>query len=170
MLCRLRVRRSLGGIFHQGYVAYFFLSLFEVVYRDLTSVWAQTVVGINSWVAHANRDVYGEDADTFRPERWLEDEDVVRKRESYFMVVSCNVFDTTKGLWLTSCDGQFGQGSRTCIGKNISIMELSKAIPEIIRSFDFVPNTPSGEPEWKTENVWFVKTRDFYCKVRKRDD
>lgn len=46
-------------------------------------------------------------------------------------------------------------------------MEMSKVIPQIVRHYDFIPDTVSGEPEWKTENVWFVKTRDFYCKVRK---
>ncbi|VUC25700.1 unnamed protein product [Clonostachys rosea] len=106
-----------------------------------------TVVGINSWVAHANQDVYGADANIFRPERWLEDSELVKRRESYFMT--------------------FGQGSRTCIGKNISMMEMSKVIPQIVRHYDLLPQTASGNPEWNTENVWFVKTRDFYCKVRK---
>jgi hypothetical protein len=46
-------------------------------------------------------------------------------------------------------------------------MELSKAIPQIVRHFDLVPDTLSGSPEWSTENVWFVKTKDFNCKVRK---
>ena len=31
-----------------------------------------TIVGFNPWVILHNRDVYGEDADVFRPERWLE--------------------------------------------------------------------------------------------------
>ncbi|KAK4098563.1 cytochrome P450 [Parathielavia hyrcaniae] len=62
-----------------------------------------TVMGINSWAAHANRHVFGEDADIFRPERWLnEDEDVVRKREAYFMAVS-PTFDMIKAPWLTGC-------------------------------------------------------------------
>lgn len=30
-----------------------------------------TIVGINSWVMHANTQVYGADAHVFRPERWL---------------------------------------------------------------------------------------------------
>ncbi|KAJ4152431.1 hypothetical protein NW754_004226 [Fusarium falciforme] len=107
-----------------------------------------TIVGINSWVAHANPDVFGPDVDIFRPERWLEEEEVAKKRDVYFMA--------------------FGQGSRTCIGKNISIMELSKVLPQVIRHFNFVPDTSSGKPECKTENVWFVKIRGFYCKVRKR--
>jgi cytochrome P450 len=29
-------------------------------------------VAVNVWVAHANREVFGEDAEAFRPERWME--------------------------------------------------------------------------------------------------
>lgn len=31
----------------------------------------QTVVGINPWVAHANKKVYGPNAESFYPDRWL---------------------------------------------------------------------------------------------------
>ncbi|KAF5967706.1 cytochrome P450 monooxygenase [Fusarium bulbicola] len=104
-----------------------------------------TVVGINAWVAHANTKVFGHDAHVFRPERWLDYPELVKEREAYFMT--------------------FGQGSRTCLGNNISLMELAKAIPQIVRHFDFAPDTESGDPEYATENVWFVKIREFYCKV-----
>lgn len=52
------------------------------------------MVGVNPWVAHTNRSVYGEDADVFRPERWLEEEntDGENKMEQYFFTVSTLVF------------------------------------------------------------------------------
>ena len=31
-----------------------------------------TIVGVNAWVIHFNKDIYGEDVHVFRPERWLE--------------------------------------------------------------------------------------------------
>jgi len=31
-----------------------------------------TTVGVNAWVLHRNKDIYGNDAEVFRPERWLE--------------------------------------------------------------------------------------------------
>lgn len=34
-----------------------------------------TIVGINTWVAHRDRSIFGQDADSFSPERWLQDDD-----------------------------------------------------------------------------------------------
>jgi cytochrome P450 len=31
----------------------------------------QTIIGTNPWVLHRNQDVFGKDAASFRPERWL---------------------------------------------------------------------------------------------------
>lgn len=33
-----------------------------------------TIVGVNAWVLHRDREVFGEDADHWRPERWMEDD------------------------------------------------------------------------------------------------
>lgn len=61
------------------------------------------VVGINPWVAGRDKGVYGEDADEFRPERWLDAGE-----------------EQLKHMERTSL--AFGAGSRVCIGKNISVM------------------------------------------------
>lgn len=39
-----------------------------------------TVVGVNAWVLHFNKEIFGYDADEFRPERWL-DSSEERKQE-----------------------------------------------------------------------------------------
>jgi cytochrome P450 len=54
----------------------------------LTIQSSQTVVGVNSWVAHANDEVFGPDAETFRPERWLESKEKASNMERSFMAVS----------------------------------------------------------------------------------
>jgi hypothetical protein len=68
-------------------------------------------------------------------------------------------------LLTTSPPRQFGTGSRTCIGKNISLMEISKAVPQLVRHFEFDPGNESRTPEWRTENVWFIKPRDLHCRI-----
>jgi cytochrome P450 len=49
---------------------------------------------------------------------------------------------------------QFGAGSRSCIGKNISLLEMTKLVPSLVKRFDFVP---ADEKEWTTHSGWFVK-------------
>ncbi|KAF6828543.1 cytochrome p450 pisatin [Colletotrichum musicola] len=111
-----------------------------------------SVVGVNSWVQHRNKTLFGEDADLFRPERWLTAD------EERLSVMNRN--------WMP-----FGLGSRTCLGKNVSILELSKLIPRIIRDFDFKleGNAASPSGSWRTENAWFVKPRDFFVRVKPRN-
>lgn len=40
---------------------------------------AGTVLGVNAWVVHKNREVYGEDADIWNPARWTEADQEKRK-------------------------------------------------------------------------------------------
>lgn len=49
-----------------------------------------TVVGMSSWVVGRSKELYGEDADDYRPERWLDPpggEDQRRKMESCMLAV-----------------------------------------------------------------------------------
>jgi cytochrome P450 len=55
---------------------------------DLILVASQTIVGINIWVAHRSQKVFGEDADVFRPERWLEAGEKLSLMNKYFLPVS----------------------------------------------------------------------------------
>ncbi|KAK5240450.1 hypothetical protein LTS06_012451, partial [Exophiala xenobiotica] len=91
----------------------------------------KTEVGVNSWVAHANQSIFGVDAEDFKPERWLESAERSSEMNRYIMT--------------------FGAGSRTCIGKNISLLEISVLIPELVRKFDFTLVHP--ERPLETENV-----------------
>lgn len=108
-------------------------------------------VGVNSWVAHRNKGVFGDDADSFRPERWLDAQELDGKRANSMEEYSF----------------AFGQGSRTCIGKNISLLEVYKVIPRIVQNFDF---QLEREKELECINHWFVKPRGFRGVVRNRMD
>jgi hypothetical protein len=108
---------------------------------------AGTIVGINSWVMHANKQVYGEDAETFRPERWFEDEQRVRE--------------------MKRCNMAFGAGARVCIGRNISMMEIVKLVPTLMRTYDFRLVDPSKE--WHVLGHWFTKQTGMDMYFTKRE-
>lgn len=76
-----------------------------------------TIVGCSAWVIHRNEDIFGSDSAKFRPERWVEasQEQQTRMNQALFA---------------------FGAGSRTCAGKNISLLEMYKVVPAIIRMFE----------------------------------
>ncbi|MCJ1247603.1 hypothetical protein MMC30_004818 [Trapelia coarctata] len=105
-----------------------------------------TTVGINAWAAHANRYVYGLDADEFRPERWLGDQASRNRMEQYFFT--------------------FGRGPRSCSGKAITMMEMSKLVPELVLRYDIGLADPRHD--WTVCNDWFVRQYDFLCTVGAR--
>lgn len=65
---------------------------------------------------------------------------------------------------------QFGIGARTCIGRHISHLEISKLIPRLVRDFDFALSGKCADPAggWTTENFGFIKPRDFKVQVKER--
>lgn len=83
---------------------------------------AGTVVGCSAWVLHRRPEVFGADANVYRPDRWIpregDPDDEKRIKEMNGMMF------------------QFGMGSRTCIGKNISLLEIYKLVPSLLRRFE----------------------------------
>lgn len=49
---------------------------------------AGTRIAVNGWVLHRDRKTFGEDADYYRPERWLEDEQRAKTMDRYMFQVS----------------------------------------------------------------------------------
>lgn len=70
---------------------------------------------------------------------------------------------------LKTMDGtlfQFGAGSRTCIGKNVSLLEIFKLVPSFLRRFEVRFADPSQD--WKLHNAWFVAQRNFNVTFKPR--
>ena len=61
---------------------------------------------------------------------------------------------------------QFGRGPRTCLGKAISLMEMSKLIPELVLRYNM--QFVDAEHPWTVANDWFVRQTDFKIKITKR--
>lgn len=41
--------------------------------REIVLTFVQTIIGVNPWVVHRDTQVFGEDVEAFRPDRWLKD-------------------------------------------------------------------------------------------------
>ena len=121
---------------------------------DGTSIRPGTVVGMNAWVVHRNKALFGPDADIYKPDRWLkqphESDETFRDR-----------FNAMR-----RCDLTFGYGERVCLGRNISMIEIYKVIPSLLLMFD----VQLAEPQkvWTTWNRWFVFQKNLYCTLQKR--
>lgn len=76
-----------------------------------------TIVGCSAWVIHRRPEIFGDDVDAYRPERWTDADPERRKNMEGTMF-------------------HFGMGARTCIGKNISLLEIYKLVPSFLRRFE----------------------------------
>ncbi|EQB54921.1 cytochrome P450 [Colletotrichum gloeosporioides Cg-14] len=120
-----------------------------------TFVKGGTIVGCSAWIIHRRPEIWGADVDTYRPGRWLVDETKDREAEEQrIKEMNGHMF-------------QFGMGSRTCIGKNISLLEIYKVVPSLLRRFDIKFKDPNQE--WQLINAWFVKQVNFYTMFTPRD-
>ncbi|KAL7956776.1 cytochrome P450 [Trichoderma compactum] len=93
--------------------------------------------------------VWGPDADVFRPERWL-------------VAQGDGLKDMTNAV-----DSHFGYGKYSCLGKPIALMELHKAVFELVRRFDFCIMNP--ETPIKTTASIFLFASDFWVTITKRN-
>lgn len=75
-----------------------------------------TVVGVNPWAVHRDQGIFGDDANNYRPERWLADPERVKEMEKTMF--------------------QFGAGDHICLGKNVALVEIYKLIPTLMKNFE----------------------------------
>lgn len=100
------------------------------------------IISSNAWLVHRHKPSFGDDADVFRPERWLDN-----PRMSQNLLV-------------------FGAGPNTCIGKNIALLELYKIVPTILRAFNIEQVDQSAK--WKIFNLGDPEPYDFFVRFQSR--
>ncbi|KAI0533334.1 cytochrome P450 [Xylaria digitata] len=108
---------------------------------------AGTRLAVNGWVLHRDQGIFGADAEFFRPERWLEDEENARVMERYMF--------------------QFGGGAHVCIGRNLALLEINKVCPRLLRDFDFQLVNPTREI--KAKATFFVVQEGLQVYISRRD-
>ncbi|KAL4804733.1 cytochrome P450 [Aspergillus unguis] len=95
--------------------------------------------------------VFGADAETWRPERWIpgegSSEEAIRGMEKNIAT--------------------FGYGSRTCIGKNLALFEIYKYVSQLLLKFDVELVDPDAE--WKVRSLWFSVIEGMIIKVQMRE-
>lgn len=73
-----------------------------------------TVLSVPAYTIHHSTEIWGPDADTFRPERW---EKVTEKQKAAFI--------------------PFSYGPRACVGRNVAEMELALIVSTIFKRYEF---------------------------------
>ncbi|KAL4961365.1 cytochrome P450 [Aspergillus stella-maris] len=101
-------------------------------------------VGMNASVIHFDKQIFGDDADVYNPERWLKGNSTLMDRYMF----------------------QFGGGSRTCIGKNIALCEIYKLVPDFLRTYDI--SLVDANSQWQTRNHWFNKPLSIPVRIHRR--
>ncbi|KAJ9137166.1 cytochrome P450 [Pleurostoma richardsiae] len=109
-----------------------------------------TICGISPRTMNRSKEIFGPDADLYRPERWIarspKDEERIKHQS----------------LHLTT----FGMGSRSCVGKNLATVEMYKYVSQFFKNFDAEFIRP--ERPWETRTQWFAFPQDFPIKITRR--
>ncbi|CAK7568169.1 MAG: hypothetical protein SEPTF4163_006152 [Sporothrix epigloea] len=112
---------------------------------------AGTSVAWAPWTVMHSKAVFGEDADQFRPERWLNaSPEQSRAMEQVAML-------------------GFAGGSRyECLGKNVAMIELNKIFVELLRRFDIVLVDPAHP--WNSFNAGIFVQSDMHVRITRREE
>ena len=66
-------------------------------------------------------------------------------------------------MLIISLGQQFGGGDRSCIGKNISILEVTKLVPQVLRKFKLEWASP--EKDWVVESYFVAKQKGVVMRL-----
>ncbi|KAK8137998.1 cytochrome P450 monooxygenase [Apiospora sp. TS-2023a] len=111
---------------------------------------------MNPYVINRNKEIFGPDADEFNPERWLQQEGETHAE-----------YQERMRLWNAS-DLTFGGGSRICLGRHLSQMELYKAVATLITRYEI--ELVDAKEEWNAVARWLYRVSGgLTCRLRKRD-
>ncbi|KAI0026149.1 pisatin demethylase [Xylariomycetidae sp. FL0641] len=110
-----------------------------------------TQIGIDGWGMLRSKEYWGEDAELFRPERWL----LADEKRQHEMAENLEVL--------------FGYGKYKCLGRGIALMELSKVLPSLLLRYDFTVLDPT-RPVKKMHSAAFWLMKDFWVAISRKED
>ncbi|KAL8658978.1 MAG: hypothetical protein Q9202_007338 [Teloschistes flavicans] len=96
-----------------------------------------TVLMTSFYALHRSRERWGQDAELWRPERWLKDgRDALKKAENWTFM-------------------PFGGGPRICIGMQLGLTEVAYAVGRVVERFQMVE---CRDPVWEFMEEWKLST------------
>ena len=107
-----------------------------------------TVVGINPYVLQRDPRIFGTDAESWNPSRWLSEEEKHTKKMEHSLLT-------------------FGAGKRGCLGRNIATLELHKIVPSLLMRYRIELAYP--EREWTVHNCWLLKQEGLLVRLGYRE-
>lgn len=115
---------------------------------DGTFLPARSVVLWCPWAMNRSKVTWGDDADTFRPERWLADGRLATKSAAEFPV--------------------FNGGPRTCLGKRMAELLAVQVLATMMLRFRFMP--AYGSPRASKSSLTLPMDGGLPCYVKARDE
>jgi benzoate 4-monooxygenase len=103
-----------------------------------------TVLSVPAYTIHHSKEIWGEDADDFVPERWSEKRLTTKQKESFI---------------------PFSFGPRACVGRNVAEMELKCIVATVFRNFE-IRDEHQGEME--TREGFLRKPLAYNVGIRRR--
>ncbi|KAI2640812.1 BcABA1, cytochrome P450 monooxygenase [Hypomontagnella submonticulosa] len=108
-----------------------------------------TAIGMNTSAVMRSTELFGADADLFRPERFMEAD------------------EATRGEMERNVELVFGYGRWMCAGKPVAFMELNKIYFELLREFDFQLVNPMNP--WDSESYSQFIEENMWVRVTQSD-
>lgn len=127
--------------------------------HDGTHIPAGVQVGCHAWPIHLLDPVWGPEPKEFRPERWLRAEARGESVEEHAARVAA----------MKRASLAFGAGSRMCMGRHLSAVEMAKLVPTLLMKFQF--ELVDANKDWEVVSGWFVRQTemDVFIKPRESD-
>lgn len=131
-----------------------------------------TIVGINAWAAHRHKATFGDDAEAWRPERWMCDDARRRRMEHGLLTVCCSTVALSRRT-LTRCGSAQDR-----------IWRYTSWVPTMLQLYDVswgIPACPKDEVNggkiefedpkaaWEVQNSWFVVQKGFKVRLHRKE-